>query len=313
LFRNVGNGFEEITGEPIVQANNCSYGSSFGDFDNDGDLDLLVTNGYCNSALANILYANQGDGTFEDVSNLLSFNPNFCSYGAAWGDINNDGFLDLMVANCKNSTAGIENANTLMVNQGNDNNWLKIKLSGVQSNSSAIGSKVKIKATIDGEEVWQIREIRSQSGHAGKNSLVAHFGLGNAVQVDSVVIIWPAGGTQVLENVNINQKLNIVEDISNNVSRITLSESIRIQISPNPIAPTDSSIQVLIESDIQSQNSRMMFYNSLGELLWNESISINQGSSLIAIPLSSQDLSSGIYQVVLQIGNDEIVAKVVVP
>ncbi|MEK7256849.1 MAG: CRTAC1 family protein, partial [Bacteroidota bacterium] len=181
LFKNDGDGtFTEITTGQLVTDGGCSYGSNFEDYDNDGDLDLAAANGYCNGQIVNFLYQNDGQGNFsrdhESIENLTT--P--CSYGAAWGDVNNDGFPDLVIATCKNSSGAPLPSDLFYLNNGNCNNWLKIKLQGTTSNRSAIGAKVWVKATIGGQQVTQLREISAQSGYCGQNSLVAHFGLGDA-------------------------------------------------------------------------------------------------------------------------------------
>ena len=182
LFKNAGpgNSFEEITDDPTVNTSNCTFGSAFGDYDNDGDLDLIITNGFCNTGLQNALYENQGDGSFIDASAELEVNDSVCSFGVAWGDVNNDGFLDVAIAHCKNSSTSSEPANSFLLNQGNSNNWLKVQLEGSMSNRSAIGARLEARAIINGEATWQLRDVQAQSGYAGQNSLVTHFGLGDA-------------------------------------------------------------------------------------------------------------------------------------
>ena len=211
LFRNDEGHFIELKDSPIAKTDNCTFGSAFADFDNDGDLDLAISNGFCKDNLQNQLYENQGDGTFKEVSHLLTVQQATCSFGLAWGDVNNDGFQDLVIANCQNGKADTEKVNTLLLNEGNENHWLKVKLKGTQSNGSAIGAKVKLKAIINGEIVWQMRVVSAQTGYAGQNSLVAHFGLGDAKQIEELWVEWPSGKKQRLERVEVNQKLEIVE------------------------------------------------------------------------------------------------------
>lgn len=209
LFLNEGTTFKEITQGPLVETADCAYGSAFADYDNDGDLDLLVTHGYCREGLPNALYENLGDGKFHEVSELLTANEAVCSYGVAWGDLDNNGFLDLVVANCQNSPNDAQPPNSVLLNTGNANHWLKIRLEGESTNRSAIGARVKIKAIIAGKAVWQLRELGTQSGYAGQNSLVVHFGLGDAVQAGQVVIRWPDGQEQIMENIAADQQLTI--------------------------------------------------------------------------------------------------------
>ena len=139
-----------------------------------------------------------------------------------------------------------------MRNLGNDNNWLDVKLIGVLSNKSAIGAKVRIKATIDGQPIWQIREIRSQSGYAGQNSLWAHFGLKDAITVDSLIVTWPAGGVQTFENVAINQKLTIEESITNSTLYFENKVGITLSITPNPLKIADKNMQLTITNKTKS-------------------------------------------------------------
>lgn len=312
LYINNGTDFESVSNEPIVQDDKCTYGSAFGDYDNDGDLDLIIANGFCNLGLDNNLYENQGDGTFVDASNQLASNFTFCSFGVAWGDVNNDGFLDLVVANCKNNTTASQKTNTLLINNGNSNNWLKIKLIGIQSNKSAIGAKVKIKANIDGIETWQIREIRSQSGYAGQNSMIAHFGLLDAEKVDSLVIHWPAGGTQILENIEVNQLLTLSEDVTNTVSTLISKVDFQFEIFPNPISKNEAEIQLNFQSDSEMKNVEFILYDSLGQIMLMESVELLRGESKVTIPLKNRVLPSGIYQAVIRDGVEKVSRKIFV-
>ncbi len=298
LFLNTETGFENLENDPVVMANKCTYGSAFGDYDNDGDLDLMVTHGFCSSGLANSLYANQGDGTFADSSQLLASNFIFCSFGVAWGDVDNDGFLDLMVANCKNNDAGTEKANTLLMNQGNENHWLKIKLIGLESNRNAVGAKVSVKATINGNEVWQIREVRSQSGYAGQNSMIAHFGLGDATAVDSILVKWPAGGVQVLEMISINQKIEIEEGVIDKVEDLFLLKNLTINILPNPVSVQASKFQLIFNSAESYKNAKIEIMDSLGQLVWGKGLDVEKGRTSLEIS-NERKLSPGIYFVTI--------------
>lgn len=210
LFRNDGNDvFTEISG-PWSTDEGCSFSSSFGDYDNDGDLDLFVTNGYCSSDLQNYLYRNEGEDEFTKIEDELPATDLGNSYGCAWGDFDNNGFLDLVVANWQDETQN----NHLYSNDGNDNNWLKIKLQGELTNRSAIGAKVMCKATINGYSYWQTREVSAQTGYCSQNSPIVHFGLGDASTIDSLLVLWTTGAVQNITEIEINQLNTIVEDTS---------------------------------------------------------------------------------------------------
>ncbi len=303
LYKNFGGSFAEITDDPVVNANTCTFGSAFGDYDNDGDLDLVVTNGFCSSGLRNTLYENQGDGTFVDASDQLGLNASVCSFGVAWGDVNNDGFLDLAVANCKNNNTDTERPNTLMVNQGNDNNWLALKLTGVQSNRSAIGTQVRVKATINGKISWQLREVSAQSGYAGQNSLVVHFGMGDASQIDSLLIRWPAGTQQVLTNVLVNQKLTITEGTTtSNQNQLTSIPGLSMEVFPNPGAAEEVRVRLNFTASLATWGiGTIALYDTLGQSMAQRELKLRKGETIVSIPKPGSRLAAGMYQVVLQI------------
>jgi hypothetical protein len=154
----------------------------------------------------NVLYHNNGDGTFTRVTEGSVVNDGGNSVGCAWGDYDNDGFVDLFVSN--GAFGNVSQHNFLYRNNGNSNNWIKIKLVGTVSNRSAIGAKVRIKATIGGKTVWQLREI---SGGGEGQSLLAHFGLGNATNIDIVRIEWPSRFVQEMQDVAVKQFLTVTE------------------------------------------------------------------------------------------------------
>lgn len=234
LLLNNNGEFEQILTGTVHTDGGCTTGSAFGDFDNDGDLDLIVTNGFCSNA-SNFLYRNEGDGTMIRADEDLPGLRQVSSYGAAWGDINNDGFLDLVVANCKQNGADTEPTNDLYQNNGNDNNWIKIKLKGVMSNRDAIGARVKVKASIGGENRWQTRQVSSQSGYSGQNSFWVHVGVGDAPSLDSVVVMWPSGEIEYLKDVEVNQHLTLTEGTVTSTGSIEFSDASLFRVWPNPV------------------------------------------------------------------------------
>lgn len=207
LFRNRGDGtFEQITQGDIVNDTGAFFGCAWVDYDNDGFLDLFVV-AYNQRRL---LYHNNGDGTFTRLTEGSLVNDVAYSVGCAWADINNDGFLDLFVANGGLDAA---QANSLYRNNGNSNAWLKVRCVGTLSNRSAIGAKIRVKATFRGAERWQLREISGGSGAFSQDSLVASFGLGDANVIDTVWVEWPSGIVQELHNQPVRKTLDLVEPI----------------------------------------------------------------------------------------------------
>ncbi len=206
LYRNNGDEtFTKITTGAIVNDGGHSHGSAWGDYDNDGDLDLFVSN---DNSTYNFLYSNNGDGTFTKLTNGIT-EAISSSFGAAWADYDNDLDIDLFVAN----RDGQENK--LYANsRGRCQNKACLVLVGTNSNYSAIGAKVRLKANIYGQDIWQLREISAQTGGGigGQNDMKMLIGLGDATTIDSLIIEWPSGYTQVVENASVNNCLTITED-----------------------------------------------------------------------------------------------------
>jgi enediyne biosynthesis protein E4 len=113
------------------------------------------------------------------------------SRGAAFGDLDNDGRIDVVVENIDGSPMILHNEGT------SSNHWITIQLVGTRSNRLALGAKVRVVAG----SLSQIDEVRSGGSYLSQNDLRVHFGLGSADKVDRVEIRWPSGSTQVLQNV----------------------------------------------------------------------------------------------------------------
>ena len=158
-----------------------SYASpTLGDYDNDGDLDLFFTTVYGHNAPR--LYRNNGNWSFSDVTGEEGIPRLGATYQAAWGDVNNDGFLDL-------ATGG-----RLFINNGNANHWLKIKLkgNGTTVNAAAIGAQVRIKL---GDQTLS-RRVGDTVGQGSQNNLTLHFGLGQHADNVKYTVTWTNGETQ---------------------------------------------------------------------------------------------------------------------
>lgn len=197
LYKNLGNGNFEKISNSIVNQGGSSHGCSFADIDNDGDLDLFVTN----DRIRKFLYFNDGQGNFvENRDEMITYNFGL-SFGHAWSDFDHDGDLDLAIATHSNQK------NHIFTNNGNSNNWIEINLKAIVSNGSAIGTKIKITT----ESGIQFREVNAQSGFGGQSSFTQHFGLGTNNVIQSIEIRWPSGIVQKLEDINVNTIMTIEE------------------------------------------------------------------------------------------------------
>ena len=261
---------------------------------------LLVANGYCNTNLKDYLYLNDGQGNFTRDETILTELPNTCSFGCAWGDYNKDGFLDLVVAQCQNTTNGTQPVNTFFTNNGNDNNWVQIKLEGTLSNRAAIGAIVRIKANIDGNPIWQMQQLSAQSGYCGQNSLITHFGLGNATAVDSIVVDWPSGIKNILTDQNSNQQIFILEEANTSTSAESGS-SLTLYLYPNP---TKGRLQLMVEG-LNGNDLEITIIDSLGRIPLTKTIETSgQPSFSFEMNLGATLQSPGLYYLYLKNGED---------
>ncbi len=201
---------ESAAGIPNVGVNlRVAWSAMFFDYDNDGDEDLYVVSGNIpgvsniikTERQPNALLRNEGDGTFTNVSRTSGANHAGSGRGGGYLDLNDDGCLDLFVSNFNGSPALLKNA------CDNGNHWLKLKLTGSESNRDAIGAKIT--ATVN--DVSQVRHIHGGAGLLGQSALTAHFGLGQAATIDRISIRWPSGKVQELTAVAADQTLAVVE------------------------------------------------------------------------------------------------------
>jgi hypothetical protein len=212
LYKNDGKGgFVNVSQEAGIAASGNFRCATWGDYDNDGDLDLYVVN--CGDGLhngPNLLYQNQGDGSFLELALEAGVTANVDGRGrgAAWGDYNGDGFLDLSLTNGWGAPLFSSGPHLLFKNQGNDNNWLKIKLIGTVSNRLGLGCKVML---ITGDLI-QYREQGSGSEMFSQNYQPLHFGLGEAETADTIIVDWPSGKKQMIKDIWANRTLKIREE-----------------------------------------------------------------------------------------------------
>lgn len=218
LYRNLGDGqFTDLTAASGLAAStsrSTAWGVGAFDFDNDGLKDLFTTNSDIldNSMrlahrpypLPNRVFRNLGNLRFEDLSAKAgsSFRTPAPHRGAAFGDLNNDGKIDVVV-NVLNGSPEI-----WMNRSRSHNHWIILKLVGVKSNRDGLGTKVKI-TTSSG---IQYNHATTSVGYNSSSDKRVHFGLGKAPVVDSIELSWPSGTKQILKNVKADQILTITEN-----------------------------------------------------------------------------------------------------
>ncbi len=231
LYRqDAGGGFTKINLGSIVNDVAASITSSWGDFDNDGDLDCFVGN---DDNQTNRYYRNEGDGTFTRITTLAMVNFFGSQRSSSVADYDDDGDLDLFV-NGPTTSRGLFQNDT-----ANGNGWLSVTLVGTVSNRSAIGAKLRIKATVFGVSSWQMREVSAQNAFNGHSSLRQHFGLGDASTVDSLRVEWPLGGVTELTDLARNQFLTITEGSATGLpeGEATSPKRLALRAVPNPFNP----------------------------------------------------------------------------
>lgn len=193
------------------------WGTAFFDYDNDGDLDIFVTNGSTFQELKqpevlipqpDALFRNDGDGMFTDVSESsgIAALPLRVGRGATFGDYDNDGDVDIFIVNNHAPPTLLRNEGDRSILTGR-NNWLHVKLIGTGANRDAIGAKIQVKTA----DQTQIREIYAGDSYMSFSSLVAEFGVGNASRIETLQITWQNGETQTRHNIPVNQRIQITQ------------------------------------------------------------------------------------------------------
>jgi hypothetical protein len=212
LYHNDGhNSFTDVSYAAKVAEVSLPYvgwGTKFFDYDNDGWVDLFVANGHVypqrdHYRQREFLFHNNRNGTFSEVANEVgsTLMEERVGRGAAFGDIDNDGDVDVVINNLDGSPQLLRNEG------GNANNSVLIKTIGVKSNRDGIGARVKV---VSGD-LAQIDEVRSGGSYLSQNDLRLHFGLEQRTKIDLIEVRWPSGVIDKITNLSANKIFTIKE------------------------------------------------------------------------------------------------------
>ncbi len=212
LFRNVGGkSFENKTKEAGLDMVFSTMGCNFGDFDNDGWLDMYLGTGDpdLGTLVPNRMFKNVAGTHFAEITGTSRTGHLQKGHGVACGDWDNDGDIDIFIE-MGGALNGDKYHNILFQNPGQGNNWLKLKLIGTKTNRAAIGARIKLVSA--GKEPLVVHRQISSGSSFGANPLQQVIGLGRADRVVSIEIDWPSSGTtQVFRDIPANQSLEITE------------------------------------------------------------------------------------------------------
>ncbi|MEZ4738357.1 MAG: FG-GAP-like repeat-containing protein [Flavobacteriales bacterium] len=306
LHRNNGDGtFTEIAESVNLAAGyHQSWSSAWGDFDLDGDLDVLV--GASSLSFGGHRLMRNDGGTFTDVTEGSGFDL-FTGTTTEWtthdfdndgrldilgggalyfgtgdltfafglslgnhaiGDLNNDGFLDIL------------GTSSIRMNNGNTNNWLKVNTIGTVSNRNGIGARVEVVSNLG----TQLRDVKSGDGFRYMSSLMTHFGLGDDEVIDELRVLWPSGIINVLYDVPVNSTIDVVEGVNTDVVAVEANDALRVF--PNPAD------DVLYFEMPTSNKRQVAVYDMAGQCVLEPSMLNNR--------LDITPLTTGMYVLELQ-------------
>src|SRR5438874_3282884 len=255
--------FSDVARLAGVASTNWSWSALFGDFDNDGYKDIFITNGYPKAVTdldyqralfrasrggeggvsrrrqwevlrqlrgykaSNYVFRNEGDLTFTDRTKEWGMDQPSFSYGAAYADLNNDGKLDLVVNNTDGPAFIYENVQP----KDDAHHYLEIRLQGESPNRRGIGSKLVLTAGGQKQYIYHT----PYRGYMSTMDERVHFGLGHAVRVDSLEVIWPDGRSQLLTDLDVDRIVTLKQgDATPKVSRAGCQVSVCLPRNPTP-------------------------------------------------------------------------------
>lgn len=281
--------FTDIAQNTNTQLNSFCWGSTFLDTENNGLLDIYVSTQYTNSnSLPNsAFFKNFDNGNFANITSAM-VNDNFQSYSNAIGDVNNDGYPDIVTLNFSPDDS------SLWINQAaeNENHWLQVELKGTTSNHMGIGAKLKLKTPNN----TQYNYTLCGEGYIAQNSGKEFFGLGTESTIDYLKVTWPSGIVDSIPDITPDQRLT-VEEGSGILSVDTIEDGASFNIIPNP---ADDHISIRSDQGVDEID----IYDISGKIML-------RSNSLDKDKLSIEELPAGIYFVKARINERTITKKLI--
>jgi len=288
LCQNHGDGtFTEVAGDLGIRVFDLTWGCNFADFDNDGYLDLFVAIEGDFAIAADVIFRNNGDGTFTEILNSGIEAAMNHSLGSAVGDVNNDGYPDIAVLT--------QDPDKIFVwlNNGGTNNWVKFRLEGANLNTQAIGTWVEV--FYDGGS--DRRYHRCGNSFSSQDGSAEMFGLGQSAYIDSVHVIWPTGNDLWLYGLTPNETYTINEN-----SVITDVQFARGADTELSAAMKQNELSVKW-SAMRDEKASLSLVAMNGSVILRQDLQQRKGGNSISI--DTQGVAASIYLVTLRT-NDSI-------
>ena len=276
-------GTEDIPGS-------MGWGTFFFDANNDGWVDIYNNNETAFGGIINSLMINQGDLTFNMLNNESGAVINNNGYGSAFSDFDKDGDLDMILVGHPSSSGSIN----LLRNDSDPQNWIIFQVSQLGQNIYGIGSTIELYHG----NTRQLNFIGAGNGYCSQNTLDVHFGLGNEIEVDSAVVIWPDGSTDTFTGLAINAYNILLKGNQTPLSVKTYPAPKEFELSAIYPNPFNSTISISILS-FSTELIYMEIFNSIGEMISDKKVIVS-GKESKTITLNFGKRPSGVYLIHLR-------------
>jgi hypothetical protein len=256
--------FYDVTDSAGVEdmPGSMAWGTFFFDADNDGWLDIYNNNQSGFGNIPNSLFINLSDGTFEDISQASGLQSYNNGIGCAYGDLDNDGDMDIVAAGHSSAEGSI----LLYRNDSQSNhNWVQFSLQSDEGDPFAIGANV----TVYTQTGSQFSQVAAGNGYCSQNTLRQHFGLGEDTSIDSIVVSWPDNSQESYLIPNINMRYLLIKGTGNaiqlNIKNIVNAEEFGIMnLFPNPF---NSTVQIHYTIDDIISNYSLKIFDITGRFI----------------------------------------------